>query len=164
MVVDKKEINFDIAKLADYIKKAVKRNDWCVSFSFHNKKGTIDIVKHLDVLGVDIGIQIENNQYRYFMNIPNVSADTREKIASKLFCNGYWFNYTQDTKRNKLYKDFCGYNPDFIYRYFTLEKHYGVNSLKDISYEDIVVRRIEKDINNLEENQHEIIRIIEENL
>ena len=156
-------VKWRTSEFANYIKQKLNRNDLYIGHSFHNKKGTIDIVKHLDVLGVDIGIQIENNQYRYFMNIPNISADTREKIASKLFCNGYWFNYTQDTKRNKLYKDFCGYNPDFIYRYFTLEKHYGVNSLKDISYDDIV-RQIEKNINNLEENQHKIIRIIEENL
>lgn len=89
MVVDKREINFEIAKLADYIKKAVKRNDWCVSFSFQNKKGTIDIVKNFEISQISIGIQIENNQYRYFMNMPNVSADTREKIASNLINTTY---------------------------------------------------------------------------
>ena len=157
-------VKYRTSELASYIEQKLNRNDLYIGHSFHNKKGTIDIVKIFEISQISIGIQIENNQYRYFMNIPNVSADIREKIASELFCRGYWFLDTRDTKRNKLYKEFCGYNPDFIYRYFTLEKHYGVNSLKDISYEDIVVRQIEKDINNLEENQHEITRIIAENL
>lgn len=161
-------VKWRTSEFANCIKQKLNRADWDIGFSFHNKKGTIDIVKSFPEYGFNIGIQIENNQYRYFMIIPcdtvfTNKKEVREKIASELHCNGYWFNNTQDTKRNILYKEFCGYNPDFIYRYFTLEKHYGVSSLKDISYEDIV-RQIEKDINNLEENQHEIIRIIAENL
>lgn len=152
-------IKWRTSEFASYIKQKLNRNDLYFGHSFHNKKGTIDIVKHLDVLGVDIGIQIENNQYRYFMNIPNISADTREKIACKLFYNGYWFNYTQDTKRKKLYKDFCGYNSDFIYRYFQMDKHFG-KELQEISYDEIT-KQINKDVLRLNENIIPILKIIQ---
>lgn len=155
-------VKWRTSEFTNYIKKYLNEKDYYINHSFHNKKGTIDIVKNLEISQISIGIQIENNQYRYFMNIPNVSADIREKIASELFYNGYWFNDTQDTKRNTLYKKFCGYNPDFIYRYFQMDEYFG-KELQEISYEE-VTKQIEKDINNLEENQYRIIRILAENL
>lgn len=93
------------------------------------------------------------------MNIPNVSADTREKIASELFYNGYWFNDTQDTKRSTLYKEFCDYNPDFIYRYFQMDKHFG-KELQEISYDEIT-KQINKDVLRLNENIIPILKIIQ---
>ncbi len=162
-------VKWKTAELANYIRRTVERKDWCVGWSFHNKKGTIDIFKTFENPVFILGIQIEGNQYRYCLialekNTSKKAMEIREKIASELFSNGYWFNDTQDTKRNTLYKDFCGYNPDFIYRYFTLEKHYGVNSLKEIAYDDIIDKRIKNDLENIDSNIDIIKKIVSKNI
>lgn len=154
-------------KLTDYIKKAVKRNDWNIG-CFKTKKCIIDIFRTFDNPSFSLGLQIEGNQDRYYLIVLEKKAgkkarEIREKIASELFLNGYWFNNTRATRGNKIYKDFCGYNPDFIYRYFTLEKHYGVDSLKDISYDDIV-KQIKIDFENVDNNIDIIKKIISKNL
>lgn len=160
-IIKPKEIyaKYRTSEFANYIKQNLNRDDLYIGYSFHNKKGTIDIVRNFEISQISIGIQIENNQYRYFMNIPNVSADIREKMASELFYNGYWFNDTQDTKRSTLYKEFCGYNPDFIYRYFQIDKHFG-KELQEISYDEIA-NQINKDVLRLNENIVPILKIIQ---
>ncbi len=161
-------VKWRTSEFANYIKQKFNRTDWDIGFSFHNKKGTIDIVKNFSEYGFNIGIQIENNQYRYFMNIlwSDTSDKTnkqREIIATQIVVNDYWFRNTMNPRKTRIYENFCGYAPGFIYRYFYIDKYFGEYNLSDISYENIV-EQIEKDIKHLDENQHEIIRIIEENL
>jgi len=145
-------VKYRTAEFVNYIEKKLNRNDISVGYSFHNKKGTIDIVKPLNLSGCNIGIQIEGNQYRYFMNIPNVENNLREEIALKISEQNYWFNNTKNPFRPKIYNNFCGYEPAFIYRYFEKD-------LNNVSYEKIV-EHIEKDIKILDENQYKIMRII----
>ncbi len=145
-------VKYRTTEFVNYIEKKLNRNDISVGYSFHNKKGTIDIVKPLNLSGCNIGIQIEGNQYRYFMNIPDVENDLREEIALKISEQNYWFNNTKNPFRPKIYNKFCGYEPAFIYRYYEKD-------LNNVSYEKIV-EQIEKDINILDENQYKIMRII----
>lgn len=152
------------AEFANYIKQKLNRTEWGIGFSFHNKKGTIDIVKSFPKHGFNIGIQIENNQYRYFMNILwNDTSDNankqREIIANQIAMNNYWFQNTMNPVKARTYENFCGYTPGFIYRYFYIDKYFGEYNLSKVSYDNIF-EQIEKDIKSLDENQHKIIRIV----
>lgn len=152
-------VKYRTSELANYIKQNLNQDDWYVGYSFHNKKGTIDIVKNFDISGIRVGIQIENNQYRYFMNIPSDTTEIREKIALNIFTQGYWFYPTQEPVKPRIYKKFCGSEPNFIYRYFELEKGFGKNELSEISYEKIF-EQIKKDIENVDKNEISILKII----
>ena len=157
-------IKWRTAEFANYIKQKLNRTEWDIGFSFHNKKGTIDIVKSFPKHGFNIGIQIENNQYRYFMNILwNDTSDNankqREIIANQIAMNNYWFQNTMNPVKARTYENFCGYAPGFIYRYFYIDKYFGEYNLSKVSYDNIF-EQIEKDIKSLDENQHEIIRIV----
>lgn len=147
-------VKYRTSEFVDYVKQKLNRDDLYIGYSFHNKKGTIDIVKQLCTLGVNIGIQIEGNQYRHFMIIPDVENDLREEIAKEVADKGYWFNNTGNPDKSKIYKDFCGYAPNFIYRYFQIDKYFN-----NLSYEEIV-GQIEKDIKILDKYQYEIMRIL----
>lgn len=147
-------VKYRTSEFVDYIKQRLNRDDLYIGCSFHNKKGTIDIVKQLCTLGVNIGIQIEGNQYRHFMIIPDVENDLREKIAKEVADKGYWFNNTGKPDKSKIYKDFCGYAPTFIYRYFQINKYFN-----NLSYEEII-GQIEKDVKILDKYQYEIMRIL----
>ena len=157
-------VKWRTSEFANYIKQKLNRTEWDIGFSFHNKKGTIDIVKSFPKYGFNIGIQIENNQYRYFMNILwNDTSDNankqREIIANQIAMNNYWFQNTMNPVKARTYENFCGYAPGFIYRYFYIDKYFGEYNLSKVSYESIF-EQIEKDIKSLDENQHEIIRIV----
>lgn len=157
-------VKWRTAEFANYIKQKLNRTEWDIGFSFHNKKGTIDIVKSFPKHGFNIGIQIENNQYRYFMNILwNDTSDNankqREIIANQIAMNNYWFQNTMNPVKARTYENFCGYAPGFIYRYFYIDKYFGEYNLSKVSYDNIF-EQIEKDIKSLDENQHEIIRIV----
>ena len=47
-----------IGEFASYIKQKLNRTDWNIGFSFHNKKGTINIIKNFSEYGFNIGIQV----------------------------------------------------------------------------------------------------------
>ena len=157
-------VKWRTSEFANYIKQKLNRTEWGIGFSFHNKKGTIDIVKSFPKYGFNIGIQIENNQYRYFMNILwNDTSDNankqREIIANQIAMNNYWFQNTMNPVKARTYENFCGYAPGFIYRYLYIDKYFGEYNLSKVSYDNIF-EQIEKDIKSLDENQHEIIRIV----
>lgn len=157
-------VKWRTSEFANYIKQKLKRTEWDIGFSFHNKKGTIDVVKSFPKYGFNIGIQIENNQYRYFMNILwNDTSDNankqREIIANQIAMNNYWFQNTMNPVKARTYENFCGYAPGFIYRYFYIDKYFEEYNLSKVSYESIF-EQIKKDIKSLDKNQHEIIRIV----
>lgn len=156
-------IKYRTSELTNIIKQEINNKDFYVGCSFHNKKGTIDIVKEFSELNFNIGIQIEQNQYRYFMNLfsddsSEAANKLREDIATKLLVNDYWFSYTNQPIRTQIYKNFCGYKPCCIYRYFDIKSHFDKSSLDDVTYQEIT-EQIKKDIQELEENTDEIIRI-----
>lgn len=152
-------VKYRISELANYIKQKLNRDDLYIGCSFHNKKGTIDIVKYLDVLGVDIGIQIEGNQYRHFMVIPDVENNLREEIALEIARNEYWFNKTANPKGARTYENFCGYKPDFIYRYAPIDKYFGEYELCKVSYQ-VIIERIIQDLKKVDTNIEKIKEVI----
>lgn len=152
-------IKFKTAELTNIIKKRIKSKDIYIGHSFHNKKGTIDIVKSLLNDKFHIGIQIEKDQYRYFVRFGNnEDCSIREKITEELFSQNCWFFNTDISTRGQIYKIFLGYKPDFIYRYITLSDLFG-KQLENISFNEIA-QKVEQDICRLEENEAKIIRII----
>lgn len=157
-------VKYRTSELANYIQQKLNRDDWYIGYSFHNKKGTLDIVKDFQEHGFNIGIQIEDNQYRYFMNIfpSGNSKDTnriREKIATDIALHNYWFNNTEKPSRPRIYENFCGYAPAFIYRYFYIDKYFGEAELSKVSYDDIA-NQIVADVQNLDKNIDKIKQII----
>lgn len=152
-------IKFKTSELTNIIKKRIKSKDIYIGHSFHNKKGTIDIVKSILNNKFHIGIQIEKDQYRYFARFGNnEDCSTREEITEELFSQNCWFFNTDISTRGKIYKTFLGYKPDFIYRYITLSDLFG-KQLENISFNEIA-QKVEQDICRLEENETKIIRII----
>lgn len=152
-------IKYRTAGLSYYIDRFLNRNDLYIDWSFHNKKGTVDIVQELIKDVFNIGIQIEKNQYRYFARIKNISDDEkREELANELFKKGYWFFDTTSVDSGRIYKEFLGYNPDFIYRYISLDKMFDKN-FKDISYEEIA-KNVKRDMDKITNNLNEIKAII----
>lgn len=157
-------IKYRASQLTDFIKEKINKDDWQFECSFHNKKGTIDISKEFNNPSFKIGIQIEGNQYRYYFitlkgNSSKEARKTREQIAQKLYANGFWFKNTKTPSMGRLYNNFCGYNPDFIYRYFILNKYFGKENLFDVSYTEIT-EQIQNDINNLEKNMNDIYKVL----
>ena len=154
-------IKFETSELANCIQKSIKSKDIYIGHSFHNKKGTIDIVKSLLNDKFHIGIQIEKDQYRYFVRFGTKEDNSiREKLAEELYSQNYWFFNTTVATRGKKYKSFLGYNPDFIYRYITLSDLFGKN-ICDISFSEIA-QKVEQDIHKLEKNEEKIITKINE--
>jgi len=159
-------IKYRTSEFADYIKRYINKPDYYIGYSFHNKKGTIDIIKHLDEVDSYLGIQIEHNQYRYYLRSlckdnSKKANEIREKIANYLYAKDYWFNNTLSPNRPTIYKNFCGYNPDFIYRYFQIDQMFNVSGLQNVSY-DKIAKKIKSDLDSLEKHQSDIIEIIKE--
>lgn len=161
-------VKWRTSEFANHIKQKLNRADWDIGWSFHNKKGTIDIVKNFSEHGFNIGIQIENNQYRYFMNLlwndtSNEANKRREIIATQIAVDDYWFQNTMNPSKTRIYKNFCGYAPGFIYRYFYIDKYFGEYKLSNVYCENIF-EQIEQDIKSLDKNQDEIIKIVAESM
>ena len=88
--------------------------------------------------------------------------EKRETIATKLKEKDIWFknciNY-YPRARNYESKKFCGYNPNFIYRYQTLDKLFNKKSTSEVTYKEIA-EKIQKDIFDLETNKNEIVNVM----
>lgn len=163
-------IKYRTSELKDYLRNTFSNTykDWKFECSFHHKKGTIDIYKEFKQPYLRIGMQIEGNQYRYYLIVlSNDSSDKahkiREKIAMELAKNLYWFVGADVPKRHTSYSEFCGYNPDFIYRYFLLNKKDKRDIYKYVSY-DQICDFVRSDIVRLEHYQKNIINIVEDNI
>ena len=84
----------------------------------------------------------------------------RTEIAICLRDKGYWFMGTNDPGRATIYKEFCGYAPDFIYRYLPVCAKVDVCDLGNITYEAIA-KKVKKDLKHLEKFEPQIVEIIE---
>ena len=160
-------IKFRTSELANYIKNHIKGKDYRIGHSFHNKKGTIDIVKR-SFCNPDyiIGIQIEGKQYRYFINAfckyeQGHGNRLRKELAQKLMQRGLWFNNTIEPEKSRIYKSFCGYSPDFIYRYFLMDEYFGVENIENVSYKQIM-KQINKDVLALDENIITVLKTVQD--
>mgnify|MGYP003293276855 CR=1 FL=1 len=155
-------IKYRTSEFKDYIcKNSSSCNVFCDT-DFSNKQGIVNIWwKSLDEFDIPIKIliQIQKTQYRYCMVFNcNISKDLQEKIANDLYINGYWFMHTTPTARGKIYKEFCGYNPNFIYRYMNIDDGFG-KKLGDVTYKEFS-EQIQKDILALENNKDKIAEIL----
>lgn len=132
---------------------------------FNNKKATIHLSKDLGD-GFYIGIQIEGDQYRYYMIIPGCNQQERIEIASKFSEQELWFNLAnknnsrmRELKKNDVENNcFCHYEPDFIYRYSNLDLLFD-KELHLITYDEISDKIVE-DFNSIEINWQKICEII----
>ena len=162
------DIKNELSELVSCIRKQINNKSLYVESSFKNKKGTIDIVECSYDPMFDIGIQIEGNQYRYYINAlyddeSNNANKVRENLAEELLEKGFWFHSTTPISRTRIYKTFCGYKPGFIYRYLKLESLFDKEKLEDVTYEEIAAFVI-KDINQLYNNLPQILEIAEKHL
>ena len=147
--------------MTQYIKDYINDENYFIDWSFHNKKGTIDIIKTMG--DVEIGVQIEKEQYRYFIRAYNgtsKASEIRNKIAIELLHNGYWFNNTKCPSRTTNYDEFCGYAPNFIYRYLTVASLEVTQKMENVTYETIA-QKVKDDLENLENYKLQIVKIIE---
>lgn len=156
------------SELASFLKQQLNYKGLYVEPSFKNKKGIIDIVECSYEPMFDIGIQINGNQYRYFINaLYDDESDNanklRESLSEDLLEKGFWFHSTTPTSRSKTYKTFCGYKPGFIYRYLILENLFSKEKLEDVTYEEIATL-VKKDINQLYSDLPQILEIAEKHL
>lgn len=161
-------IKYKTSELSSMIEKQLNCEKLYIGSGFNNKKGTLDIVKDCAISQFNIGIQIEGNQYRYYINaLYNDESDNsnkvRENLATELFEKGFWFHSTTPTSRARIYKTFCGYKPGFIYRYLTLESLFNKENLKDVTYEEIAAF-VKNDIDQLHSNLPQILEIAEKHI
>lgn len=158
----------ELSELSSFLKKQLNYKYLYVEPWFKNKKGIIDIVECSYEPMFDIGIQINGNQYRYFINaLSDDESDNankvRENIAEELLEKGFWFYSTTPTSGTKNYKTFCGYKPGFIYRYLTLESLFDKEKLEDVTYKEIAAF-VKKDIEKLYSDLPQILEIVEKHL
>lgn len=158
-------IKYKTSELCEYINE---NTDLSAFVDFRNKQGIVNVLGYKDfVHRITFLIQIQYNEYRYcFMYGDEEDNKIRESIATKLVENDIWFrncieNYPK--ARNYESKKFCGYNPNFIYRYQTLENVFGKTKMSDISYQEIS-EKVNEDIATLIKHKDEIFDIIMDSL
>lgn len=137
----------------------IKKIEW--HWSYHNKKGTLDIQVKLPEIGEDdfIGIQIEGFQYRYVLNLTHKDKANMIKLAQNIQDNKWWFSDDcKYSERGKIYKGtgFCGYGKNFMYKYCDLKELFK----NDVPNYDDISDKVLFDINRLNNNYQEIIDII----
>lgn len=152
-------IKYRTSELKNYLEKNLENKKINFGTDFRNKQGIINCFYDLDTkIPCTLLIQLQKNQYRYCMITGNENEDElRERLANKLFCNGYWFNNTTPNTKGHKYKEYCGYSPNFIYRYVTLENLFDKN-LEEINYQEIL-EQIKQDFEILEKNKNKISQI-----
>ncbi|MDI7181214.1 nuclease [Leptospira santarosai] len=122
------------------------------NFGINNGNATIDV--YLEFSNFCIGIQLENNQYRKYLECISRASKT-EDIASKLKKQNIWFS--DDWLSNKRKMEFCYYNrkkesvPTFVYQY---------NIINDFITFDRLGMRIHNSLNEIMNNNdfYQIIR------
>lgn len=110
-------------------------------YSVNNQKATIDFVVQLTE-GYNVGIQIENNQYRKF-----ISSKSAASFASALIQNDLFFNKRFQGRGQKPY---LNYGEHFKYQYDVLEGALTFDELFTCINKDIAdILRNKEDLKNL---------------
>ena len=158
-------IKYRTSELCNYINNKI--NNISATPDFRDKQGIVNTWCDFEDYNITFLIQIQNNEYRYCMIYGDKTEnELRESIANTLLKNDIWFygcieNYPK--AKNYKSKKFCGYKPNFIYRYQTLEKVFNKDKMSDISYQEIT-EKICEDITTLIKHKHEIIRTVIDSL
>ncbi len=157
-------IKYRTSELCDYINI---NTNISATVDFRDKQGIINIWCNFENYDIIFLIQIQHNEYRYCLIYGDETEnDLRESIANTLVKNNIWFNNCIENypkARNYQSKKFCGYRPNFLYRYQTLEKLFNKDKMSDVTYQEIA-EKIKKDISALIENKYEIVKILVESL
>ena len=157
-------IKYRTSELSNYINE---NTNLSATDDFRDKQGIVNVWCDFAEYNISFLIQIQGNEYRYCMIYGSESEnELRESFADKLVKNNMWFyncidNYPK--ARNYQSKKFCGYKPNFIYRYQNIEKLFNKDKLSNITYQEIA-EKISKDISELLEHKHEIIRSLVDSL
>lgn len=137
-----------------------------ITTDFRNKQGVLNIWKVFEEYEITFLIQIQGSEYRYCMIYGNANENTlREKMATELVENNLWFTNCiskYPKAQNYISKNFCGYKPNFIYKYQTLGNLFKKN-LSEITYKEIA-EQINHDIAHLTNNKYKIVQIIAKNI
>lgn len=157
-------IKYRTSELCNFINKTTKLS---ASVDFRDKQGILNIWYDCKRYNIKFLIQIQHDEYRYCLIYGNEEEnELRETIADGLVKNNLWFhNCIENYPRAKNYqsKKFCGYKPDFIYRYQKIEKVFNKEKMSEISYQEIA-EKINKDISSLLDNKYKIVRILIDSL
>lgn len=118
----------DIEKKISELAKSHKGWQFYISRSFHNGKATLsfELLKYVGkVYQGQIGVQIEDNQFRLFIGVAEGKKQSVDSIFSIGINNG-WFDKTFDKKNNRnifthstsMSKNPCSYSGRWVYQYF----------------------------------------------
>lgn len=159
-------IKYRTSELCSYIDTTANLSateNLSATVDFRNKQGIINVSYKFEDYNIIFAIQIQHKEYRYGIRYGDKTEnELRETIANKLVNNGLWFNGCTESYPNaKNYpsKKFCGYKPNFIYRYQTLEKMFNKNKMSDITYREIA-EKVSEDITALMEHKDKIVNLI----
>lgn len=157
-------IKYRTSELCNFINK---NTDLSATVDFRDKQGIINVWCDFEDYNITFLIQIQHNEYRYCLIYGDETEnELRESIATMLTKDNIWFNNCIENypkARNYQSKKFCGYKPNFIYRYQTIEKVFGKTNMSDITYKEIT-EKVNKDISDLLKHKFEIAKIIVDNL
>ena len=157
-------IKYRTSELCNYINTTTNLS---ATTDFRDKQGIVNIWYNIENYDIIFLIQIQHNEYRYCLIYGDETEnDLRESIAKKKKKNDIWFNNCIENypkARSYKNKNFCGYKPNFIYRYQTLDRIFNKDKLSNITYQEIA-EKVKKDISALMEHKYEIVKILVDNL
>lgn len=156
-------IKYRTNELKNYILTNSEIDDLVIDTDFRNKQGIISIWIAFKDYDITFLIQIQKYEYRYCMiyGYPDEN-NLRETLATELANNNLWFyGCIIDYPKAKNYnsKKFCGYKPNLIYRYQTLDNLFNKKAVSEVTYQEIT-ERVKKDITNIQDNKYKIINIL----
>ncbi len=138
-----------------------------ISRQFHNGKATLsfELVKYVDkVYQGQMGIQIEDNQFRLFIG---VSEDKKKDVDTilRVGINNEWFDKTFDKKNNRrifnhptsMSKNPCNYSQRWVYQYFDTWTEGGVNIQEYNILKNLISEYLEKAISILDIVDRELL-------
>ena len=153
-------------KISDIVKP---HNGWdfYISRSFHNGKATLsfEILKYVDKkYQGQIGIQIEDNQFRIYLGV----AEDKKKDVNTIFSvglNSGWFDKTFDKKNNRkvfahstsMSKNPCNYSGTWVYQYFDIWNKDGENLQDYKVLKNLISEYLEKAISILDIVDRELL-------
>ena len=124
--------------LISLYKKRCEKDNIKIRYGINNQKATIDFFVEI-MKNTEIGIQIENDQYRKFINTDNANIKIMALIDESIF-----FSKSFRSPQNKLY---LNYGERFKYQYDKINNPVAMDLLfKSINSElsDSVINNLEK--------------------
>ncbi|MBK2092928.1 PD-(D/E)XK nuclease family protein [Francisella philomiragia] len=143
----------------EYTKEPSSNGNISVYHGFTNSSGLVDIKYRVND-NFYIGIQIQGNQYRHFVELFDNSKKDVCNLLKSISDANLWFSFGADihkdkiyphesSKKCKLYNQFKGKNSIFKYKYFKID---GIPN-------DNVIVRVKNDIEHLVKNSEGIKNI-----